>query len=121
MCSILIKLIELAYEQFDSISDRTPPSPPDLDRFAQSDLARLDVPTDPYLDSAQSYGADFSTLSGQHAFMPPSPNGKAAKLESGLVSARHHARLALEGLSQLPNGVAVVDKHGSSRVTFGVR
>ena len=118
MCTIFAKL---AYGQFASISDRSPPLPPDLDRFAQSDLARFYVPTDPYLVSAQSYGADSSTLSGQHAFMPALPKGKEAKLESELVSARPLARLALEGLSQLPNGVAVVAKHGSSRVTFGVR
>ena len=108
----------MAFQQFDSICDRFPPSPPDLDQFAQSDLARFYVPTDPYLDSAQSYGADFSSLSGQHAFMPPLPNGKAAKAESELVSARQLARTAIEGLSQLPNGMSVVGKHGSSRVHF---
>jgi hypothetical protein len=81
-------------------------------------LARFYVPTDPYLNSAQSYGADFSSLSGQHAFMPPLPNGKAAKAESELFSARQLACTAIEGLSQLPNGMSVVGKHGSSRVHF---
>jgi len=115
LCSILAKL---ACSQFDSICDRSPPPPPDLDQFSSSDLARFYVPTDPYLNSAQSYGADFSSLSGQHAFMPPLPNGKAAKAESELVSARQLACTAIEGLSQLPNGMSVVGKHGSSRVHF---
>ena len=76
------------------------------------------IPTDPYLNSAQSYGADFSSLSGLHTYLPPLPNGKAARVESELLSARQLACTAIEGLSRLPNGMTAVDKHGRPRVRF---
>ena len=115
LCSILAKL---ACAQYDSICDRSPPQPPDLDQFFSSDLARFYIPTDPYLNSAQSFGADFSSLSGLHTYLPPLPNGKAARVESELLSARQLACTAIEGLSRLPNGMTAVDKHGCPRVSF---
>ena len=95
-----------------------PPFPPQLDEFVQSVLAKFFVPTDPYLETAQSFGADLSVHTGTYCSLPPLPNGKVEALEEALAKAKADSRRAFDLLSTLPGGRQCFDKHDQPRVTF---
>ena len=96
-----------------------PPLPPPLlDEFVKSVLAKFFVPTDPYLETAQSFGADLSVHTGTYCSLPPLPNGKVEALEEALAKAKADSRRAFDVLSALPEGRQCFDKHNQPRVTF---
>ena len=81
-------------------------------------LSQLYVPTDHYVNEAQSYGADFSADTGSYQALPPLPDGKSEAAAAALAFARAKATQAFTVLGDLPNGRTHFDKHGLSRVHF---
>ena len=94
------------------------PHPPKLDDFADSVFSKFYFPIDHYAESAQSYGADFSTNAGTYSALPLLVNGKTEAAEEALVCARANSQKAINMLGALPNGMQGFDKHGHQRVTF---
>ena len=115
MCRILAKL---TLGQFLDLCSSAPPPPPLLEEFSDSVLAKFYVPSDPYTESENSYGADFSTHTGTYKALSPLPNGKEEANIAALANARIAAKNAMACLSTLPNGSVSSDKYGHSRVHF---
>ena len=112
LCHILA---QLAYGQFVDACTSPPPFP-DLDQFASSVLSKFYIPTDPYQESTQTFGADFSSNSGGYASLSALPSAKAEEFESRLSAARVKAQNTLDKLAHSPLGTSVTNQHGLHRV-----
>ena len=105
----------MAVGQFLEVARRNPP-PPRLEEFVESVLFKFYIPTDPDLNSTNSFGADCSTSSGTYGILPPLPNGKAEDAVKALAEAQAASAHAMTCLFGLPNGSAVSDKQGHLRL-----
>ena len=109
-------LASVAAGQFLAVAHRAPPRAPCLEEFAESVLAKFYIPSDPYLQTANSFGADCSTHTGTYSTLLPLPNGKAEIAAQALVDAKAASESAMTHLFGLPNGSSFPDKYGYPRL-----
>ena len=109
-------LAGVAVGQFLGIARRNPPPPPRLNEFEESVLSKFYIPSDPYLNSSNSFGADCSTSTGTYGILPPLPNGKEEIAAKALAEAHAASVQAMTCLFGLPNGSALPDKRGHLRL-----